>query len=509
MKKSRTVNIAKNSSLGLISQFINLLISFLVRTFFIRYLGVEYLGINGLFTNILMILSFAELGIGNAIVFALYKPLATDDNERIKSLMAVYAKAYKLIGAFIFITGLLVIPFLDVIIKETPNINENLSIIYLLFLFNTASSYLFVYKKTILVADQKNYVVLIYQLIFKAIQSLLQIFVLWLTGSYLLFLIIQIVLTLINNIVVSLKVNNIYSFLNDKEAQPLEKHDQRSILSNVQSLVLYKLGSIVLNGTDNIIISYLIGITAVGLNSNYVLIVSAVSGILGQVMNGFTASVGHLNAIGSSESRERAFDKIFFLSSWIYGFVAVGLMLFINELIQLWIGDSFLFNELIVFSIVLHFYVNGAHFAAYTYRVTMGLFVEGRLAPLGAAILNIILSFYLGSKIGIAGIFFATSISRFLTTGLVDPYLVYKRGFNKTSMKYHLHYFSFAILYILMFFGIRFSLTFFPSTNIVVFIIKVLFTTIVFNLAMIVIFWRSRNFIEIKSDIIRVLKSIS
>lgn len=129
MRSSRTENTIKNASFGLVTQVINILLSFISRTVFIYFLGVEYLGINGLFTNVLMVLSFAELGIGNAIVYSMYKPLATDDKEKIKSLMALYAKAYKIIGAFVFVAGLLVIPFMEYIIKDAPNIKENVILI--------------------------------------------------------------------------------------------------------------------------------------------------------------------------------------------------------------------------------------------------------------------------------------------------------------------------------------------------------------------------------------------
>lgn len=402
MQNSRTANTAKNASFGLVSQIVNIILSFISRTVFIYVLGVEYLGINGLFTNILMLLSFAELGIGNAIIYGMYKPLAMDDKEKIKSLMALYAKAYKAIGLFVFTAGLLVIPFMDYIIKDTPNINESITLIYILFLLNTTISYFFVYKKSIITADQKNYVVLFYEQLFKVGQTLAQILFLWITGQYLIFLVIQILTTLLNNIYVSKKADKMYPFLKEGKTKSLEKEEQSSIFANVKALFLYKFGSVVLNGTDNIIISAIIGTIAVGLNSNYVLIISAITAIVGQIMNGFTASVGNLNAVGSNESKERAFNKIFFVSAWMYGFCAVGLYLFLNKLIVLWIGEAFIFSDLVVFAIVLHFYVNSVHFAAYTYRVTMGLFIQGRWAPLAAAIINIVLSFWLGSTIGIA-----------------------------------------------------------------------------------------------------------
>lgn len=508
MQNSRTANTAKNALFGLISQALNIILSFISRTFFINILGAEYLGVNGLFTNILTLLSFAELGIGNAVIYGMYKPLATNDKEKIKSLMALYAKAYKIIGLFVFVIGLLIIPSLDYIIKDTPTIKENINLIYVLFLLNTSLSYFFVYKKSIITADQKNYVILLYEQLFKIVQTLVQIVFLWLTGEYIIFLVIQIIITLLNNVYVSLKADKMYPFLREGTVETLDKKERNSIFSNVRSLFLYKFGSVILNGTDNIIISAIIGIAAVGLNSNYVLIISAMTAVTGQIMNGFTASVGNLNAVGTQESKESVFNKIFFLSAWMYGFCSVGLFLFFNKFITFWIGESYIFSELVVFTIVLHFYVNNVHFTAYTYRVTMGLFVQGRWAPLTAAIVNILLSLLLGKAFGLAGIFFATSIARFLTTGLVDPILVYRNGFKKSPLSYYTRYFAFMGLYTLLYFVMKYVISFVTITGFSGFIVEVIIVSIIFNIIMALVFWRYQDFVEIRKSISAIAKKI-
>lgn len=506
MKNSRTINIAKNVWYGVVSQIINIVLSFISRTIFIYVLGIEYLGVNGLFTNILMLLSFAELGIGNAIIYGMYKPLAINDREKIKSLMRLYARAYKIIGLFVFIAGLIIIPFMDLIIKDTPQINESITVIYILFLLNTTLSYFFVYKKSIITADQKNYIILFYQQVFKIIQTIAQIFLLWITGEYIIFLCIQIISTLIDNIYMAHKANEMYPFLKEEKVERIDKEEQNAIFSNVKALFLYKFGSVVLNGTDNVIISAIIGITAVGLNSNYVLIISALTAIAGQIMNGFTASVGNLNAIGDKISKERAFDKIFFVSAWIYGFCTIGLFLFLNPLITIWMGEEFLFSNLAVFAIVLHFYINGIHFTAYTYRITMGFFTQGKWAPLAAAIINIILSIFLGNLIGIAGIFFATSIARFFTTGIVDPVLVYRIGFDKNPIKYYIKYFSFAGFFVALYFVLKYIISLITLGGISGLIVQIILVSIIFNGTMLLVFWHNKDLIEIRNTILNIVK---
>lgn len=506
MGSSRTENTIKNASFALVTQIINILLSFISRTAFIYILGIEYLGVNGLFTNILMILSFAELGIGNAIIYSMYKPLATNDKEKIKSLMALYAKAYKVIGVFVFVAGLLVMPFMDHIIKDAPNIKENINLIYLLFLANTTFSYFFVYKKSIIIADQKSYIVSIYQQGFNAIQVFAQISFLFFTHEYILFLLIQIICTILSNIITARKADRMYPYLKEGNSKPLDKNESKSIFANVRALFLYKFGSVVLNGTDNIIISSLIGVAAVGLSSNYLLVISALTAICGQVMNAFTASVGNLNAVGDESNKEKVFNRIFFISAWMYGFFAVGLYMFLNPFIDLWLGEKFILSNGVVFAIVLHFYVNNVHFTAYTYRTTMGLFVQGRLAPLVAAIINIILSLWLGKTIGLMGIFIATSIARFFTTGIVDPVLVYRSGFNKSPIHYYKRYFLFTSIFVALYFLLNFVISFIKISGILGFVIQVGLVTILFNGIMVLFLWRTEDFKWIKNALLSITR---
>jgi len=503
---SRTENVVKNAWFALITQVANILLSFISRTAFIYVLGVEYLGLNGLFTNILMLLSFAELGIGNAIIYSMYKPLATGDKEKIKSLMALYAKAYRLIGIFVFVAGLLVIPFMDYIIKDAPDIKESINLIYLLFLANTTFSYFFVYKKSIIIADQKNYIVSLYQQAFHIIQVLAQIVFLLLTHEYILFLLIQIASTVLNNIITARKADKMYPYLKEGSPKPLDKAESKGIFANVRALFLYKFGSVVLNGTDNIIISMLIGITAVGLCSNYLLVISALTLISGQVMNAFTASVGNLNAIGDSNNKERVFNRIFFISSWMYGFFAVGLFMFLNPFIGLWLGEKFILSQGVIFAIVLHFYINSVHFTVYTYRTTMGLFVKGRLAPLAAAVVNIILSLWLGKTIGLMGIFLATSVARFFTTGIVDPVLVYRNGFNKNPIYYYKKYFLFFSIFVALYFVLDYIVSWIEIGGLIGFIVQVGLVTIIFNGIMILLFWKTQDFKDTKNVLVGIVK---
>ncbi|MBZ9689210.1 sugar translocase [Clostridium estertheticum] len=502
MSNSRTENVVRNMLFSTTLQFVSILFDFLARTVFIQILGKSYLGVNGLFTNILTILSFAELGIGDAIIFSMYKPIVNNDTEKIKSLMQLYKKAYRSIGIIIAIVGVFVIPFLSYMIKGESQVKEDLRIVYCLFLANTVISYFFSYKKSIITAYQKNYIVIVYERFFHFIQVIGQIVFLYSTHNYIGFLIIMILCTFLNNYLVSRKSNKLYSYLLDKDAKVLEHYENKTIFTNVKALFVYKFGSIILNGTDNIIISIIIGIDAVGVASNYILIIEAIQTIIYQIMGAFTASLGNLNASAEKEKQEAVFNKFLFLAEWIYGFCSIALLLFLNEFIKLWIGKEYLVSQLVIFSLALHFFVNGVQFVPFTYRTTMGLFVQAKIAPIIATVINIVLSILLGYKFGLFGVFIATSIARFCAMGIIDPYFIYKEKFKKSSKEYFLKYFGYLLITSLNYWFTYLALSFIPLSGWVGIIVKAIVCFVVSNMFYYLVFCRTVIFKDIKRSIL-------
>ncbi|EUJ41058.1 polysaccharide biosynthesis protein [Listeria weihenstephanensis FSL R9-0317] len=446
MEKTKTAFVAKNLLIGSGTQVIFLILSFINRTVFIYFLGKEYLGLDALFTNILMVLSFAELGIGNAIIFSLYKSMVDKNKARIKGIMALYAKAYRIIGLTVFIVGLLLMPFLDLFIKNPPNIPENIYIIYFLFLLNTAISYMFSYKKAIFSADQKEYVINVSQQIFFLVQSLVQLTYLYIIRDYIGFIVIQVVCTFGLNVFLAIHANKKYSFLKGKTTEKLEKAEVKTIFQNVKALAMYKFGSIIMNGTDSIIIAAFLGLSVVGIYSNYLLIIAAVVTVLSRALNSITGSIGHLNNADNDVKKEQVFKQLFFIVAWIYFLLSIILFNVINPFITLWIGESFVLGTGTVLAIVASFYINGMQFPGYTYRTTMGLFRQGRYVPIAMAILNIILSIIFATHFGLIGVIVATIISRLTTTTIIDPYLVYRFSFKKKVGSYFKMYLGYAVI---------------------------------------------------------------
>jgi len=449
MKNSRTKNSAINVIVSSISKVMTLVLSFACRTFFIQTLGKEYLGVNGLFSNILTILSFAELGIGNAIIFKLYKPIAEEDKTRIKSLLHFYKKAYFVIGIFIIFAGVSIIPFLGLIVKNAPEITESLTSIYILFLANTAISYFFTYKKSIIIGNQKEYIINFINFIVMAAMNIIQIVLLLMTHNYMVYLCIQLVATIADNVIMSIIAEKKYPYIKDKTYEKISKLEQKNIFNDVKSLVLYKLGYVLANGTDNIIISSFIGVAKVGLLSNYTIVTSSVKSLINAPFNSITASIGNLNTIKEVKKKEQVFYDILYLSFLVYGFVSIGIAILINRFIHIWLGPNYILSFSIAVTLALDLYVDGMRYISGAYRNTLGIFKKGRMMPLISSVSNVVLSIILVKPLGIFGVLVATVITRLMILTWYDPYLIHKYEFKTSCKKYYWTYSYYFIILII------------------------------------------------------------
>lgn len=506
MSSSRSENAARNFVVSTSAYIVYTVLAFILRRIFIQYLGLEYLGVNGLFTNILTILSFAELGIGNAIIFSMYKPIKENDIEKLKSLLKLFKNAYTIIGIGVFVVGIALMPFLPFLINGTTSIPENLYFIYFLFLVNTSVSYFYSYRKAIISANQLEYINSICLEGSRILQIVLQGIVLIFTRNFILYLVVQIICTLVNNISISFIAKQKFPWITDGYVQELPKNEKKSIFNDVKALVLYKFGSVILNGTDNILLSKLVGVTAVGLCSNYILLVTTATTALSYFSHSFTAGIGNLNVSASNEKKESVLRSLFMLSAWLYGFTALGIYYFADEFIEIAFGKGLLVDKFTLIAIVLHFYVNCVHCVAYTYRTTMGLFKEGRFAPLIAAFINIGSSILFYNWMGICGIFFATSFSRFFTMGIWDPILIYRK-FKMNVLRYYSRYFVYMGVLIISGIISGTIIKFIPFSGIMGFLVKIVSFSAFFNCIILCFAVRTEEFGYIKETLIRVGKS--
>lgn len=437
---SRLTNTIRNTVVGFVAQLVVILLNFINRTIFIYFLGVEYLGLSGLFSNILSMLSLAELGIGVAISFSLYKPLGENDIRKTKALMNFYQLAYRIIGVVILGMGLCLAPFLDFLIKDKPDI-PHLTLIYVLFLVNTVVSYFFTYKRSLLSADQKEYLNSVNRTIFSIIQCVGQFLVLFITRNYLLYLVVVIICTLSSNIRISCKCDNIYPYLKNNQ-EKLTKEETRSLMKYVLAQLSHKVGGIVVSGTDNILTTSLVdgGLILVGLHSNYLLLINTIKSVIAMFFTSVTASVGNLNAENNVEKSKEIFNKMFFLNMCFYGISASCIYNLANDFICLWIGEEYLLSSDIVIVIVINYYISGMRQTCQTYNTTLGLFWNDRFKPWIEAMINLASSIILIRYFGFMGVLLGTLISTVTTSFWVEPYILYKHGFKMKLKDYFIRY---------------------------------------------------------------------
>ena len=442
---SRLQATAKNAIVGINGQLFTYLLQFMSRTIFIHSLGSIYLGLNGLFSNILSILSLAELGIGYAITFSLYKPLADKNINKIQALMNLYKKTYHFIGVAVLIIGLALTPFLDYLIIDKPNI-PNLSFIYLLFLVNSVSSYFLSYKRAIIIADQKNYLVTINTNIFALLTIITQIVILLLSKSFVLYLLVQIVFSISSNIVISKKADKLYPYIKNNAQVMLDVESKADIVKKIKAMAYHKIGSIAVFGTDNILIASFVGIIYVGLYSNYLMLINVVNSFIGQILNSATASIGNLTASENVEKNFEVFHKLFFGTFLIYGFGSVCLFTLINPFITLWVGSEYVFSTNLTLLIIINFYLSGMRQSVLTFRNALGLYYQDRYKPLFETVINLVASIILLKYYGLFGIFLGTMISTVSTSLWVEPFILYKYYFKIMLWDYFKKYFIYLIV---------------------------------------------------------------
>lgn len=444
---SRTQNATRNAVVSFSVQIITTVLSFVNRSVFIKLLGDGLLGIDGLFTSILTMLSLAELGVGSAIIFNLYKPVADSDYPKVRQLMQFYAKAYKIIAITVASIGIIIVPFLDKLVNfQSVTVDINIRIIYLLFLANTCSSYFWAYKQSIIIVNQRQRVISIVQMISKFVVITLEIIVVVAFKNYYIYLIVRIIFNYAQAFIIGLIADKNYPEAKFSSNDKLPKDEKKLIFKNVGALMWYKVSNVFVTSTDNIMINLFIGIEMVGIFSNYTLIISAVQNVTSQIFMALTASIGNYNATENKENQEKLFRTCVLLTYLVYGICAVCLFSLSNRFILLLWGDHYILSLTIVAMLVLNFYFYGFQSSILIFRNTNGLFVQGKYRPLFSALINLVVSYILVLRIGVLGVVLGTVISRLVTTTWFDPYVLYKHHFKKSVKFYYIRFFIYFLI---------------------------------------------------------------
>lgn len=502
---SRTKNSILTMALSSTRQVITLLLTFLSRTVFIYVLGAEYLGLNGLFSNILSLLALSDLGIASAITFYLYKPLACNNVESIKSLMAFYKTCYRAIGSFFIMAGVLIMPFLPKLVNFNQGIPVNLYLVYFLCLINSASSYLFfAYKQTLIIANQEQYKIEKINILFSFLNCITDIVVLICCRDYILYLSFKLVLTLVKNIVIARKVDNEYPYIKEKHYKKLSKNEINDIFKDVYNVAVFRIGHVFFTATDNLIISSILGTIIVGYYSNYHLVISQITVFITLIVNSVYAGVGNVIAKEDSKKQFELFKQLDFFVYFITAFCSVCLFQLLNSFINIWVGSAeknYILSQMVVILNCFVFYLDNSTQIVNVFRESSGHFELGRNTEICGGVLNIILSIIFSKIWGLPGVFFATVVSKMLLVIIPLRIWVGKTVFNKS---YGTILYPFIIRTILT--GVVCTVTWLllrgiHQTTITNFVFETIFTAII-SLILLILIYLPTN--EMKSLIGRV-----
>lgn len=487
---SRSKNAIVNIIVGYIAQIAIIILTFLCRKVFLNYLTIDYLGINGLFTNILSVLSLAELGVGTVILYSLYDPVAKNDKKTIIGLLKLSSKIYLFIAIAVIIIGLVLVPFLGYLVKTKIDL-QHVTIYYLLFLINTAATYISATKIAFLSANQDLRLQKTVTLSATLIQNILQIVELMLFKNFIGYLIIQVLCTIFLNISINIITSKRYPFLKDKADDT--EINKKQIFKNITSTFLYKIGTITINNTDNILISVLVSTAAVGFYSNYYQIVGAVQGFIAIVTTALISGVGNLNTENDKNHLYLMFNVMLLFYHFVAALGMISFYFLFNDFITIWLGSHYLFDMSTVFAIVLNFYLTTAVSPVWMFREATGLFTKVKYLLLITAFLNIVLSILLGIKFGTFGILLATSIARLISMVWYEPIVLFKNAFNKSSLEYWKIQFKYLWCTI-----IAFVICYFVTNHILVGsnLIWIIIKAIIYFLLVLIIF----SIVSFKSD---------
>lgn len=444
---SRTSKSIRNIVVSIGCQILMTLIGFFSRKIFLVFLDAEYLGLNGLFSSILSVLSLAELGIGPAMIFSLYKPLADGDFEICRSLMHIYRKAYTVIGIIILTSGCIVSPFVKNMISEIPQQIHSLEIIFLLFVLDTSISYFFSYKRSILTASQEHYKIDTVHMVAYLLRNCIQIIVLWISQNYFLYLAIQIGSTVLENVTLSLLVDKRFPWLKGTgPVRHLPEKVHAEIIRNVKAMVLHKVGGIVLDAIDNLLISRFFGLLFLGLYANYLLVINAVHSFTASFFTAVSASVGDFGAQKSKEESYQLYKNISFLNFGMAMFCTICIAVLLPPFIRLWLGKDFVIQQNVFIIIVINFYIICMRRTNLMFKESYGFPWADRYKPLIAALVNLIVSILLAKKYGVIGVFIGTTFTQMTVVVWVEAYVVFKNIFQVRITVFLKQYLSMTVV---------------------------------------------------------------
>lgn len=435
LQVSRTLNSVRNIIWAIINKVAIIIMPFVVRTVMIYKLGAEYTGLSSLFTSILTMLSLAELGFSNAMVYCMYEPIHNGNNQIICALIKLYKKIYTYIGIIILVIGLILLPFLPSLIKGTIPENINIYYLYLIYLSNTVISYfLFAYKSSLLTAYQRNDLISVISLCCNMVMYALQIVVLLLMKNFYMYAILIPVSTVAMNLLYEKTSRKFFPKIVCKGEVSAELKGK--IKKRVIGIMLYKFSSTTRTSFDSVIISAFLGLILLTQYQNYFMIISSVLGMFTVISNAITASIGDSIVAKSVDDNYHDFKKFVFVYMWVAGFCAICLLVLIQPFMKMWVGEGLMLDFKMAMLFAIYFYAQTMGDMVFLYRTAAGLWWQDRIRPIVEAAVNIVLNFILVIAWGIHGVILATIFTLLGINFLWGAYILFKHYFKRNIKEY-------------------------------------------------------------------------
>ncbi len=504
---NRKKNATRNIIFGTCLKLYQIVVPFLMRTIMIYFMGVQYLGLNSLFTSVLQVLNLAELGVGSAMVYSMYKPVAEHDNNTICALMGLYRKYYRTIGMVVLAAGCVIIPFVPHLIKSDVPEGINIYVLYVMNLLATVFTYwLYAYKNSILQAYQRNDIVSKVTMITDTIKYILQIFTIVFLKNYYMYVLVLILLQIASNIITAAVVTRMYPEYRCKGSLPKEEVAQ--INSRIRDLFTSKIGAVIVNSADTVVISAFLGLTVLAIYQNYFFIISSVIAFIAVVFNSCTAGIGNSIIVETKEKNYNDFKKFTFLIAWIAGFCTVCIVCLMQPFMNIWMnGNEKLMlgmSEVVCFCI--YFFVYEIQQLLLTYKDAAGMWHEDKYRPLVTALTNLALNIIMVQFFGLYGVLLSTVIS-IIFIGM--PWLFYNLFtvlFKRNAAKYVMRVVYYTVITIVISIITYSVCSLVPFTGIAELIVKLIICIIVPNLLFFATLFKFEEFGQVKTLVKGILK---
>ncbi len=512
---SRSKKVLINSVFGIAGYALLMLSNFITRGVFVDQLGLSMAGVDTTFKNFLQVLSLAELGLSTGLLYKLYKPIEEKNNREIKKILNFYKQAYKLIATVFMAGALLLCLPVTFVVSDAGKAPWYICLLFLLYGLDTVASYLFANRKALIVADQNNYIVNRNDAFISLITLISQVSLLYLTRSFIVFAVVKILCRLIGASLIGHKFKKLYpAIAADTSRETLVGEERKSLIKNMSAMLCHRIGGVSVTATGAAIVAKCLTTAMAGIFGNYTIITTALSQLAAQVFNGITASFGNILTAESKETAFGRFKLLYFFNYLLFCFMTVAVGVLVQPFMELWIGADSILPQSTVLLLLGYFYVFGIRRVVLMAKDSAGIYREDQWFAIGEAAVNIVLSLWFVSFMGISGIVLANLLSMLLIPLWTQPYLVYRRIFDRSAVDYYLRYVLYfvmtAVLYLLTAFIARWVVDALGIENLLLeLLVRGVLCALLPNLINLLVFWKTPEMRDMLSMFRGVLKKRS